>query len=214
MKLDKILLCTFVLALQIAQVRAEEIDPLKCTSIDSDELRLACFDSAFVSTGEAIVAEEGTENIVQSIPDGQQWRIQEETSALDGLRNVWLSVPSSNTEPNSIGSPIRATLWLRCMDNRTNVLIGFDRYTTDDQTVRYKYDDEPIQTQWMEIMRGGDGIGIWSGNRAIPFIRGMIGKGELVLAYSTYQSKVEFTFDVSGLDQRISSLAEACGWSL
>lgn len=98
------------------------------------------------------------------------------------------------------------------MENKTNVLIGFDRYTTENQNVKYKLDDEPVQKQWMETMRGGDGIGIWSGARAIPFIRKMFGKESLVIAYDTYTGPVEFTFDISGLRARIDALAKGCEW--
>lgn len=99
------------------------------------------------------------------------------------------------------------------MENKTNVLIGFDRYTTDDQNVRYRLDDEPVRKQWMTTMRGGDGVGIWSGSRAIPFIKQMFGKDSLVVAYDTYSGPVEFSFNISGLRARIEPLAENCQWT-
>lgn len=61
-------------------------------------------------------------------------------------------------------------------------------------------------------MRGGEGIGVWSGSRAIPLIKAMLGKDRLALSYDTYESGVEFTFDISGLASRIAPLAAACGW--
>lgn len=99
------------------------------------------------------------------------------------------------------------------MNNRTNVLVGFDRYTTDDQSVRYRLDDGPVAQQWMQPMRGGEGIGIWSGARAIPFTRQLFGKERLVVGYNTYRGPVEFTFPVSGLRARIAPLATSCNWT-
>ena len=190
----------------------------KCHQMSTDYIRLMCYDS---ETGYAGVANKlaETEQVTTSEeeppeePSGKQWAYSEENSALDNRKDVWLSVISENKEANSIGSPIRATLWVRCMENRTNVLIGFDRYTTDNQSVRYKLDDGPVKKQWMETMRGGGGIGIWSGGRAIPFTRQMFDKERLVIAYDTYTGPVEFTFDISGLRDRIEPLASACEWS-
>lgn len=198
-----------------------EIDLNSCHSISGPNSRLLCYDQVSSYSGDtdqiedAISVEADVEEELQvsEAPTGSQWRYSDETSALDNRKDVWLSLQSQNTEGNSIGSPIRATLWLRCMENRTNVLIGFDRYTTDNQSVRYRLDDGDVQTQWMETMRGGDGIGIWSGSRAIPFIRGMLDSNEMAIGYNTYTGPVEFVFDISGLRNRIDVLADECGWS-
>lgn len=190
----------------------------KCHRMSTDYIRLMCYDNetgytdaANNSEEQAELAETAEEPVAES--EGKQWRYSEEKSALDNRKDIWLSVISENTQANSIGSPIRATLWVRCMENKTNVLIGFDRYTTDNQSVRYKLDDGSVQKQWMETMRGRDGIGIWSGGRAIPFTKKMFGKERLVIAYDTYTGPVEFTFDISGLRDRIDPLADECSWS-
>lgn len=190
-----------------------------CHSMSTNYIRLMCYDK---KTGyskpdadepeEQVASAANASATPKSESQGKQWRYTDETSALDDRKDVWLSVTSKNTEGNAIGSPTRATLWVRCMENRTNLLIGFDRYTTDDQSMKFRLDDSPVQKQWMEIMRGGDGIGIWSGSRAIPFIRGMFGKEKMVIAYNTYTGPVEFTFDISGLRERIEPLASACNW--
>lgn len=187
----------------------------KCHMMKTDYIRLICYDK---ETGyeKPLVEPEETEQVNEVSPqesEGKHWRYSEDRSALDNRKDVWLSVSSKNTEGNSIGSPIRATLWLRCMENKTNVVIGFDLYTTDNQNVKYKFDDGAVQKQWMEVMRGGDGVGIWSGARAIPFIRKMFDKQKMVVAYKTYSRSVEFTFDISGLRSRIEPLAEQCEWT-
>lgn len=190
----------------------------KCHQMSTDDIRLKCYDRETEyskTTDDSKEKEEVTEAEPRPItePDGKQWRLSGERSALDSRKDVWLSVISDNTEGNSVGSPIRATLWLRCMENKTNVLISFDRYTTDNQNVRYKFDDESVQKQWMETIRGGDGIGIWSGSRAIPFIKKMYGKERMVVAYNTYSGPVEFTFNISGVRARIDTLAKECEWA-
>jgi len=199
----------------MASASAESTE--KCHQLNTDYIRLMCYDK---ETGYIKATPERNTNDevdqMASTPiaavDGKHWLYSEERSALDNRKDVWLSVSSSNTEGNSIGSPRRATLWLRCMENKTNVLIEFERYTTDDQSVKYKFDDGNIQSFWMEPVRGGDGIGIWSGSRSIPFIRGMFDKQRMVVAYETYTGPVEFTFNISGIRSRIGPLAKECEW--
>lgn len=214
----KNLLPVIPLALACTTVAAENISFEICHSETSSEARLACYDevTSYQSNIDTTANSEQSNAAINeepSPPEGDQWQFTNESSALDNRTDVWLNVQSANTEGNAIGSPIKATLWIRCMENKTNVLIGFDRYTTDDQNVKFKLDDGSVDSQWMETMRGGDGIGIWSGSRAIPFIKGMFNKEMLVIAYKTYTGPVEFTFDVSGLRNRITPLAEACQWS-
>ena len=197
-------------------VYGDEQEFENCHQMSTDYIRLMCYDK---QTGfkdselETEKEEDPAEPVANTEPDGSQWRYSEERSALDNRKDVWLSITSKNTEGNTIGSPIRATLWLRCMENKTNALIGFDRYTTDNQNVRFKLDEDSVQKQWMETMRGGDAIVIWSGSRAIPFIKKLFGQEPLVFASDTYTGPVEFTFDVSGVRERIEPLAKECGWA-
>lgn len=201
-------------------VIAQEKAPSDCHKLTTDYIRLMCYDTVtgYVKppaspSNPAQIEGSQAVTVAEAKPKGQQWRLETENSALHNRKDVWLSVSSSNTEGNVIGTPEPATLWLRCMENSTNLLIGFNRYTSDNQNVQFKLDDGPIQDQWMETMRGGEGIGIWSGSRAIPFIKGMFDKEALVLSYDTYEGPVEFTFNISGLREQIEPLASACGWS-
>lgn len=208
-------LIAFLVLFSPQRLTAQDVNP--CHDTFDPDVRLKCYDSlsGYESKNE-VETEANVENPEQKKTAGsigKQWRLSEESSALDGRSDVWLSVQSKNTEGNAIGSPIRATLWVRCMQNSTNFFVGFDRYTTDDQTVRYRLDENGVKKQWMETMRGGDGIGVWSGRRAIPIIKSIFGKERMVLGYNTYTGAVEFTFDVSGLRNRIDPLAKACSWS-
>lgn len=204
-----VLLVTSPLAL------ANEASFERCHQMSTDYIRLMCYDQETDYKKPRIENDSPLTNGTEPSekPLGKQWRYSDEISALDNRKDVWLSVISENTEPNSIGSPIRATLWLRCMENRTNFLIGFDRYTTENQSVKYKIDDGNVETQWMETVRGGDGIGIWSGSKAIPFIRKILDKESVVISYRTYTGPVEFLFDISGLRERIEPLSKECGWT-
>ena len=199
--------CSLVL-LAGAVLAQEGANP--CHALATDATRLSCYDAQTGYTG----SEAGAVAPGKDAPDdGAQWLYSQETSSLDGKTDVWLSVSSENTQPNQIGRPERARLWVRCMNNSTNVFVTFNDYTPDDQNLRYKLDDGPIRKKWMISMQGGEGIGLWSGKSAIPFARAIFGKERLVLAYNSYNNfNLEFTFDVAGLRARIDPLARSCQW--
>jgi len=214
----RVSLCAAIILLIPSSSLAEGNEFSECHMMATDALRVQCYDKAtgYVKPTEATNIEPETVAPQPTVQDlkvtGQQWQMTTERSALHNREDVWLSVKSENTEGNAIGSPEYASLLLRCMENATNVLILFSRYTSDDQNVQYRMDDEALKKQWMEPLRGGEGIGIWSGSRAIPFIKGIVGKSTLILSYDTYEGPVEFSFNVSGLSERIEPLATACGW--
>lgn len=194
-----------------------------CLDIQSDAARLQCYDSvagfqtdATDSTPQfAFPKNSLTTDQEADGPDetqGDQWREAQKESALDGRKDVWLSVKSKNSQPNVVGSPERAILWVRCMENTTNIFVTFERYTSENQNVRYRIDQQPVQSKWMQTMRGGEGIGLWSGSSAIAFARELFNHNDFVVSYDTYTGPVEFEFDISGLRDRISSLARSCQW--
>ena len=185
-----------------------QINP--CHAEQDETARLACYD---LRTGFTAVSDDGDDT--PEVAGGLQWLATEKTSGLDDRTDIWLSVNSNASQPNQIGRPERATLWVRCMGNKTNLFITFNDFTTDNQNVRYKIDDNPVRKVWMVHMQGGKGIGIWSGGAAIPFIRKLLDAETMVVAYKSYSNlNLEFDFDISGLRARIDPLAASCQWSL
>lgn len=208
-------LITLILALSAQAGHAQTDEPKSCHTLSGAQERLSCYDETTGYELQEVAEEEATEVLATDAtsPQGGQWVYSDEESALDGRKDVWLSVLSENTQGNQINRPEKARLWIRCMQNSTNIFISFNSYTSDNQTVRYRLDEDSMKSVWMETMNGGDGIGVWSGGRAIPLIKNIFGKEKLVLGYSSYSSNnLEFTFNVSGLRARIDPLAESCHW--
>ncbi|WP_185968474.1 type VI secretion system-associated protein TagO [Paracoccus sp. M683] len=184
-------------------------------SIQGDVERLSCYDEASeyrtTTDADSTTAESAP---VQSGATGNQWKVDIDGSALDDRKDVYLRVTSDEADATGYGNTSYATLFVRCMKNSTNAFISFDSYTSDSRSVKYRLDDEPIRTIWMEPVNGGDGIGIWSGARAIPFIKDLLDRQKLAVAYESYSNaNLEFTFDVSGLRAKIGPLTESCEWN-
>ena len=203
----------FVVALCASPVLAQEEGIASCHAVADNAARLACYDTA---SGYAAPSGETTAASPSASPPVpiSAWQVTEERSQLEDRTDVWLSVVSENTQPNQIGQPEVAGLYIRCMDNSTNVFVTFNDYTSYDQTVKYRTDEDELQSIWMQTMNGGQGIGIWSGAKAIPFIKSLYGKQKLVLAYDSYSNyNLEFVFPINGLEEKVSAVAEACGWT-
>jgi len=195
----------------VAMAAAEDANG--CHGLAGAAERLACYDLQTGYAADAAPAEAATADAPAAAPAGS-WRVAAEESALDGRKDVWLSVTSDNSQPNQIGSPERATLWVRCMGNTTAAFVAFNDYTSDDQTVKYRLDEDGVKSVWMQTMNGGEGIGLWSGKAAIPFIKGLLDKEKLVVAYKSYSNhNLEFVFPVTGLGEQVGDLAAACGWA-
>ena len=181
-----------------------------CHIMNTGYIRLMCYDE--VSGFKAEKAPEPTTSKQVTKPSGNQWSVSTEKSALTGRTDVFMSIASENREPNSIGTPEAGRLWIRCMDNTTALLIMHGIYVSDAHNVRYKLDDGPIQKKWMRTLRGGDGVGLFSGRASIPFIKSMFDKDKMVAVISGYSRNVELEFDISGLRDRIDELATSCEW--
>ncbi|TKD21962.1 hypothetical protein FBT96_07355 [Rhodobacter capsulatus] len=202
----------------------------KCSALDGAGFRMTCYDSIFKGNGKALLPvpapeatpepqAQGTEgeeiiDLRTEVSPGAQWHYSEKRSELDGRKDVWLSNESINTHSNQIGTPEHATLWLRCQGNTTSVILSFNSYISDNQSVPYRFDEGSVQKIGMVTAAGGEGLGLWSGGKSIPFIKSIFGKSKLVISFNSYSSRnIEFSFDVSGLRDRIDNLAAACKWS-
>ena len=195
--------------------QAGAVDILKlCHPWDDRETRLDCYDqfTRFNSSSENSLTEDSK---ATAVVGGTQWRHNQGFSEMYGTKHIWLSVISTNTQRNRIEKLETAWFGLRCMDNKTNLFIRFEDYINEDQNVRYKTDNDSIKSVWMRAFKTNDGVGIFSGRKAIPFIKKLADKKQLIVRFKSYSNaSLEFIFDISGLRSQVKELADACEWSL
>ena len=103
-----------------------------------------------------------------------------------------------------------ATLYVGCVDGRTNVLIRWDEYLGMDTavTVTHRLPPKPaVRASWL---RGGEST---VAPDPIALLREMVAGTELVVRTTPYMSgPVTVTFDLTGAEEAIGKVAEACGW--
>lgn len=148
------------------------------------------------------------------------WYVSEEVSPMDDSRNVYLSTRSSEAVPGRYGrSTVRPTLYVRCVENTTALILHMDGHhmaSSEYHTwgdVDMRIDDGKAFTKPMTQSTNNRSLGLWSGGTSIPVIRQMFGAEQLTVRATPYsESPMTMTFDISGLEEEIAPLREACHW--
>ena len=179
-----------------------------CISIDNDLDRLACYDLAAGRTPVQEVVE--TEN---------SWIIRIETSAMTDEKNVFMYAESKeDINCSTYKTPQPATLTVRCMENTTAVIYNAACHLTSSRyssygDITYRLDDSSANTTGFEASTNNRALGLWSGRKAIPFVKAMFGRNQMLMRVTPYsESAHTATFDISGLEDAIAPLREACHW--
>lgn len=178
----------------------------QCTVIENSLERLACYDA------EAGFEPEVTEQAVSS----GDWRVRTETSKIDDSTNVWLTLASEEQTncPYKDGSH---SIHIACRENSTNIWIYFGEcFMSSIQgkgQVTYRLDSEKAATKNFQESNNNMALGLWNGRQAIPFIEKMIGHERLIVRATPFSdSTVTGEYNISGLEEAIKPLQQACGW--
>jgi type VI secretion system protein VasI len=203
--MSKVFLSAFVLVLSSFPQLTWAQD--ECISIAEDSARLACFDIAFGSK----------EVTTTTSNDNGKWRISVESSALTDDKSIFLGLDSNDDVKTKYGPAGPATLILRCMENTTAAVFRFNgHHMADLQSygiIEYRLDKKPMSKLRTQQSTDNKALGLWSGAKAIPFAKSLIGHETLVLRATPYsESPIVSTFDIRGIDNAIAELRETCNW--
>lgn len=192
-------------ALTLAASAAQAQDASHCVGIDDTDDRLDCFDDAFIQTA------------TPPPPAGSQWRVSEERSRLDDSRSVYMALDSLQPVVNQYGQSRRLLMMLRCQENTTSAfIIWADHFMSDHQgkgRVSYRIDDRPAGRVNMTASTDNQALGLWNGGSAIPFIKRLFDGDELYVRATPFsESPVEAVFPITGVEDAIEPLREACNW--
>ncbi|MEM8848962.1 MAG: type VI secretion system-associated protein TagO [Pseudomonadota bacterium] len=144
------------------------------------------------------------------------WNTRQDPSAFTGLMDVFVTVASN--DPVACGSRRRASLILRCLDDRTSALIGHDCETPpieqDGWPIELRLDDGPIvDARWLPDARG-ETFGQWTYREARTFIETLIPSETLHVRFDDIHGVTsEMSFPIWGLEEALEPLQHSCGWS-
>lgn len=182
-----------------------------CATIDADLDRLACYDKASGRTPETTTA--------TPINISGDWSTRLDKSKFEDTTDVYLSVRSNDTvDCGGFSAPERITLYLRCQENTTSLIIatsnchvasGFGGYGQVDM----RTDGDKARTVSMVESTHNRSLGLWSGGKAIPAIKRLFGKETLLVRFTPFnESPVTAEFNITGVENAVETLREACNW--
>lgn len=175
----------------------------ECAGIQDSQRRLACYDSEY--------------RPATTVTTESAWEVRRDVSPIDDSVLVFMAVLSSEPIPARFGRDDYATLHLRCHENTTSLILGFagNHMTSHQQygSVTLRLDDQPAQTRRMNESTNRRSLGLWRGGDSIPFIRSMFGHDVLTVRATPFgESPITTQFPITGLEEAIAPLREACNW--
>jgi len=208
-----------------AKVRSDD----DCTRIASDTERLQCWDRQRAAqdcknkwkrpdgqSEEACLANlEPTKDTVETAL-ATPWLVEEKTSDFTDQRNIFLSTFSME-RANCGSRGDFATLYLRCVENKTSLFVFHGCYTPtitrNTWSVDVRIDDAPMKTVHFNGSASNNALGYWTFRQAKPFIESLFGAAKLRMRFRDYSGNTsELTFPIHELETAILPLRETCGW--
>lgn len=194
-----------VVILLVSRANAED-DPKACTAITQDSKRLECFDLIFKKSSVTI-----------SSPK-TDWVVTEEKSKIDDSTNVLLSLKSTQPIQNQYGVASYLEMSILCREKKTDFYIAFGGHFMANiesyGVVTFRVDKRPAVKKSLAKSTDHKALGLWGGANSVPFIRDLFGGSILFVRATPYnESAVSSEFNITGLQDAITPLRRACGWT-
>jgi type VI secretion system protein VasI len=182
--------------------------PESCLKIANDLDRLACYDK-----------ETGRTPTASNFPrTAGKWIVRKETSKLTDQPTVVMSVESNEIVDCGWNNGQKVGLILRCLENKTVLYFATGCHMTSSEynnygDITYRLDNDKARTVGGDASTDSRALGLWSGGKAIPMIKQMYGKNQMIVRMMPYsQSAFTATFDITGVEDAVQPLRAACGW--
>ncbi|QHJ77040.1 MAG: hypothetical protein [Bacteriophage sp.] len=177
-----------------------------CSKITTDAERLACFDSVYK-----------TDNDTKHDDSKKNWHLVEDHSKLDDSVSYILIAISDEKVDETEGLGGYGSIGIACSKNTTRILFqAGNQYLSDTgkySRVSYRLDKEKFEKISMDVSEDGDALGLWSGAVSIPLIKKMFSHEKMVVEITPYRkTPVTMEFSISGLEEAIKPLRQACKW--
>ncbi len=199
-----------------------EDTPTSCHALEDEKARLLCYDkvtgySNSETSNQSSAASEDDAAETQTITStNSKWVSRTSVSEIDDSTNVYLSLESDEYISGRYGDAGPMTLFIQCRENTTILYIHFNGHFMSDYrngSITYRLDDQPAKQKRMRESNDNSALGLWSGGASIPFIKAML-KHQKMLVRATPHSESALTakFSISGIEEEVKVLREACHW--
>lgn len=201
--------CAVLALVALAQpATSQELSP--CFYMQDKDAKMACY-HADLEKMKAEAAANGEEE-----PRGK-WSVRKSKSDLDDKMNVSAILFASAKVGPAYKEPDEPYLEIRCNENTTAAVFYFGGYFMGDAVgmgqIDYRVDDRKAGRKNFDASTSNEHLGLWSGGRAIPFAKELLGgKSLYVKATPVNENPIDMRFDIDGVDAALKDVREACGW--
>ena len=127
-----------------------------------------------------------------------------------GENKVFLMIDATETTPNSVGTPEKATIVVRCQGSKKDLYLSTPTYNGRSSTVFVRWDDGAVEQQYWG--RGSDGTAFFTKTPG-PFLRKMTEYKRLVLGWNPYNKvKTAVSFDLTSNMSDIKEMITRCNF--
>ncbi len=167
-------------------------------------------DTVVAALLEELERDQSTSKQVEVTPE-PKWSVSTKISEIDDSTNVYLNVKSNERGRRRDDF---ANLWIHCRENRTSLTIrlGGAWAKFGSTSVTYRIDKDLAGKIRMGRSSNNEYLGLWGGSSSIPFIKKLFGADKLLIDTPVINGHERFTFQISGLEEAIRPLREACNW--
>ncbi|HDR0641597.1 type VI secretion system-associated protein TagO [Pasteurella multocida] len=139
------------------------------------------------------------------------WNISFERSEMNDSILVYMTTKSLEAF-NVHGRSVRASMMIRCKDNKTEMFIHYPGIYLDNDYVRVEYrldKDKSIKATW-NTSTDYEATFV---KKPLSVIKSMFDKDRMLVKVSPYsKSPITLPFNISGLKESIEPLRKACNW--
>jgi len=178
-----------------------------CIEIKMDSSRLKCYDSIYRPS--SITAS-------QTQLTGK-WQVRSEISPIDDSTKVFVSLTGNDGIVNRFGQKENMSIYIACRENTTSLYIYFGgNFMSDNQgagRITYRVDNNTAKKKSFTESNNNEALGLWNGGSSIPFIKSLFGGNRLYVQATPYnENAISDFFSITGLEEAIKPLREACNW--
>jgi type VI secretion system protein VasI len=178
-----------------------------CGAVEDTSQRLTCFDVLTKS-----LPEQDAETA-----DSGKWNVRTTRSPIDDSTNVFLELSGERGIEDQYGRDAEISLHVACRENTTSAYLVFGGHFMSDiqgfGRVTYRIDQQKAQTRNFTESTDHEALGLWNGGSAIPWVKSMFGAKRMYVEATPFsESRVSDFLPISGIENAITPLREACRW--
>lgn len=185
----------------------------RCAALEGTLDRLECYDRLARK-----LRLDRPQRVPTEVGDVGDWRVTRDVNPIDDSERVVIGLTASSGR-SQWGRPI--SFVARCKSDKTEAYIIWNDYVGDDSSSVYeewkwvtiRIGDRPARVQRWGVSTDKEATfaPAWAGN----LLKEMVGETQLIAQITPFaESPVTAIFDITGIENALKPLSEACNWSL